>query len=152
MAITKFKRVIAGHKRIGLDSMGFIYFLEDNPRFADLAEVVFESAEKGHATIVSSVLATIEILTGYRKAKDIALEDELKQMLQDFPNIEIHDLDASLIDRVVDLRAKYNIKTPDAIHIATAIERMADIFLTNDSDLVKIKEIKIIYLGDYAEK
>lgn len=152
MEIAKFKKVLEKHKRIGLDSMGFIYFLEDNSNFANLAEIIFELAEKDEAVIISTVLAPIEVLTGYRKTKDSAAENEFIQMVQDFPNIEIYDLDFRMIERVVDLRAKYSIKTPDAIHIATAIENKADIFVTNDAALKKIKEIEIVCLKDYAGK
>lgn len=152
MGITKLKKVLEKHKRIGLDSMGFIYFLEDNSYFANLAEIIFELAEKDQTAVISSVLAPIEVLTGYRKTKDSAAENEFMQMVQDFPNIEIYDLDFRMIERVVDLRAKYSLKTPDAIHIATAIEHKADIFVTNDTVLKKIREIEIICLKDYAGK
>ncbi len=151
MAVDKFRQLISKYKRIGLDSAGFIYFLEDNHRFGVLSEVVFELAEKNKLVIISSILVLVEVLTGYRKANDDASEREFKQMMREFPNIETYDLNYNLIDRIIDLRTKYNIKTPDAIHIATAIENKADAFITNDKGLRKIKEIKVVYLKDYIE-
>lgn len=149
MAVAKFKQAISRYKRVGVDSMGFIYFLEDNPRFGALSEIVFEFAEHNKITIISSVLVLIEVLTGYRKANDEILEQEFKQMMREFPNIEVHNIDYKLIDKVVDLRTKYNIKTPDAIHLAAAIENQAEVFITNDKSLNKIKEIKIICFSDF---
>lgn len=58
-------------------------------------------------------------------------------------------MDKNLVNSVVDLRVNYNLKTPDAIHLATAIEHKADVFITNDKQLKKVKEIAILYLGDY---
>lgn len=149
MAVDKFKQVISKYKRVGLDSMEFIYFLEDNPQFGALSEVIFELAERNKITVISSILVLIEVLTGYHRANDKTSEQEFKQMMKEFPNIEVYDLDNNLINKVVNLRTKYNIKTPDAIHIATAIENKAEAFITNDKLLSKIKEIKIICLSDF---
>ncbi|GAG74921.1 unnamed protein product, partial [marine sediment metagenome] len=38
--------------------------------------------------------------------------------------------------------------TPDAIQIATSLEAKADIFITNDSTLKKISEIKVLLLSE----
>jgi len=50
------------------------------------------------------------------------------------------------------LRAKYSIRTPDAIQIAVGIIYAADTFLTNDSDLKKVKDISVVILEDFLEK
>lgn len=149
MEIEKFKKAISRFKRVAADSACFIYFLEDNPKFCDLAEPIFELAEKNRILVISSVLVLVEVLTGYRRAKDYSAENEFKQMLKDFPAIEIYEVSNKLVNRIVDLRIKYGIKTPDAIHLATAIEHKADVFVTNDRQLTKVKEIAILYLGDY---
>ena len=47
------------------------------------------------------------------------------------------------------LRAKYTIKTPDAIQIATGVLYGAAKYLTNDLDLKKIEEIKVLVLDDF---
>ena len=62
----------------------------------------------------------------------------------------MYEASNKLVDRIVDLRTKYGVKTPDAIHLATAIEHKADVFVTNDRQLKKVKEIVMLYLGDYA--
>ena len=38
----------------------------------------------------------------------------------------------TVLERAVDLRAQYNLKTPDAIHIATGILAGATVFVTRD--------------------
>jgi predicted nucleic acid-binding protein len=50
------------------------------------------------------------------------------------------------------LRAKYSIRTPDAIQIAVGILYGADKFLTNDPDLRRISEIEVLILDDFLEK
>ena len=46
-------------------------------------------------------------------------------------------------------KAKYHIRTPDSIQLATGIIHGAETFITNDLALKKINEIKIIVLDDY---
>jgi predicted nucleic acid-binding protein len=48
-----------------------------------------------------------------------------------------------VIERATDLRASYGFKTPDALHLASAIEEKADVFITGDSKLAKCKEIRV---------
>ena len=49
--------------------------------------------------------------------------------------------DRALIDRIVNLRAQYRLKLPDAIIAATAIERAA-ILITEDRQLQKLPAVK----------
>ena len=50
--------------------------------------------------------------------------------------------------RAAELRAKYNLKTPDALHVATALETHCQAFLTNDMGLKRITEIQILVLDE----
>ena len=40
----------------------------------------------------------------------------------------------------------YNLKTPDAIHLATALDFNAEQFITNDKTLQKVTDINVIVL------
>jgi predicted nucleic acid-binding protein len=46
--------------------------------------------------------------------------------------------------------AKYNVRVPDAIQIAAALETDAAAFLTNDNELKRVDEIPILTLADLA--
>lgn len=50
-----------------------------------------------------------------------------------------------------ELRAKYGIKTPDALFLATAILENANIFVTNDVRLKRIEEMNFLILGEYKQ-
>ena len=58
-------------------------------------------------------------------------------------NLQIIELTADVINLAADLRAKYPIKTPDALQIACALKSKADIFVTGDKRLTIIEEITI---------
>jgi predicted nucleic acid-binding protein len=48
-----------------------------------------------------------------------------------------------VLERATDLRARYGFKTPDAIHLATAIEEHVDLFLTGDTALARCREVQV---------
>ena len=56
------------------------------------------------------------------------------------------DLNRSVVDLATSLRAENNLKTPDALHLAAAIESNCSEFCTNDKHLLKIstQHIKVI--------
>lgn len=54
--------------------------------------------------------------------------------------------------RCAEVRARYRIRTPDALQIATALEKGAGVFLTNDADLPpKADGLQVIVLRDFLE-
>jgi len=51
-----------------------------------------------------------------------------------FSGVEISliEVTASVVELATAIRAKYNLKTPDALHYASAMEAGANVFLTGD--------------------
>ena len=55
--------------------------------------------------------------------------------------------------RAAHLRARYNIRLPDALQVAASISFGAQAFLTNDKRLSKLEElIDVIVMDDYLEE
>lgn len=53
------------------------------------------------------------------------------------------EVSSAVVERATDLRARYNLKTPDAIHYATAGETGATVFLTGDRALSRCTEVPV---------
>ena len=53
------------------------------------------------------------------------------------------EVDAAVIERATALRARYGLRTPDAIHLATAIEGRADLALTGDATWRRCVEVVV---------
>jgi predicted nucleic acid-binding protein len=53
-------------------------------------------------------------------------------------------VDLAIAERAAELRARYNLKTPDALQVATAIETGCNAFLTSDMRLKRITELRIL--------
>lgn len=140
--------VIEGSEKIGIDSMLFIYLLEDHPEFSDTVSSILKDVESGKMIGVTSVITQLEILVKPKKDHNLPAIEAYKSILSDFPNLEIVPVDNEIADIASTLRADYGIKTPDAIQVATSIKEECSVFVTNDLALKKIKEIKVLTLKD----
>jgi predicted nucleic acid-binding protein len=57
--------------------------------------------------------------------------------------VKLVNIGAPIIDGATELRAKFNLKTPDALHVASAIVSGASSFLTADAALERCKDIAV---------
>lgn len=55
-----------------------------------------------------------------------------------------------MIERAAELRAQHGFKTPDAIHLATALVQAADVFLTGDAGLTRCPGLQVVVLDPDA--
>ena len=68
------------------------------------------------------------------------------------PEIQLVKITADIIEKATELRANLNFKTPDAIHLASAIRIKASAFLTGDRSLARCGEISVEILGTVVGK
>jgi predicted nucleic acid-binding protein len=80
------------------------------------------------------------------------LVEEYQNILCNSPSIDIIDLTIEIAIKAATLRAKYGIKTPDSIQVATAINASSEYFLTNDIRLKAISEIEILILDEIVKE
>ena len=133
---------------IGLDTSPFIYFVEQNPLYVDLMREVFKRITKGDFQSCSSVITLTEVLVQPLRQNNQLLADEYRDLLFNGANFQLLSLTALVAETAAELRAKYNLRTPDALQIATALENGCDAFLCNDKDLKKVTELKILILDE----
>ena len=61
---------------------------------------------------------------------------------------EIVQLTRQVMDRAAEIRAEHGFRTPDAIHLAAAMETQCDVFLTNDRRLASFQGISVVLMDD----
>jgi len=148
------RRILFRGKRkthlIGLDTMVFIYHFEKNQRYFPITTSLLNSIESGRVNALTSIVSLIEILTGALRSKDKKLAEQYRLILTSFPNLQLLDLDQQIGSKAAELRANYDLKSPDAIQVATAIVSRADSFMTNDEGLKVVKEIEIVLLKEFC--
>jgi predicted nucleic acid-binding protein len=79
----------------------------------------------------------------------LPLREENAELLEDYEEFfsglpsGLISLDARVFEKTTDLRARYNFRTPDALHLAAAIVNECQLFLTNDAHLTRCTEIEV---------
>lgn len=132
----------------GLDTAPLIYYIEEHHRYLEFVESLFNAAESGRITIVTSTITMIEVLTQpYRVGHD-EIAKNYRESLQASQLIRMVPVTDQIADKSAVLRARYGLRTPDAIQIATAIVQNATVFVTNDKQFRTISEIEVVILED----
>lgn len=125
--------------RYYLDSAPIIYLIEQRQPFA--ASVRSKLAAVGTVHITSE-LARLECrVKPMRDGNSILLQD-----FDDYFNntiAEIVPLTRDVVDKATEIRAQFNFKTPDSLHLAAAVVSNCDVFLTNDHRLSRFTGIAI---------
>lgn len=123
----------AGPPSFALDTMVLIYHFEGHERFGPPASELLRAAEDGRCRLVVSLLARLELLVVPKRQGREDLCRRYRQLLESFPNLDVVPLDVAVVEIASDLRARHNLRTPDALHLATAVHRAADAFVTEDA-------------------
>ena len=135
--------------RVLLDTVALIYFLEENVRYSKKAEKIFGRIESGELQGVMANLVFAELLVPLYRSGDPQAAVGLSNRLINFRNLEIITLTTEISREAARLRADHGLRTPDAIHGATAIITQASGILTNDKRLkVLTQEGLSIWLFD----
>jgi len=115
--------------------MVFVYHFEANDLFGPGAGRLLRAAEDGRCRLVCSVVALLEVLVVPKRLGETVLCQRYREMFESFPNLSVLTLDARIAEIASDLRASHNVRTPDAIHLATALHAGAKAFVTQDGRL-----------------
>jgi predicted nucleic acid-binding protein len=137
---------------VGLDSAPFIYHFEEHPRYQALCAEVFNLMEVTAIQSVTSTVTLLEVLTQPLAKGNQELVVRYEQYLRFGPSLTLRSLDPDLALKAAQIRARYQIRTPDAIQLAAAIEFGARVFLTNDDRLRKVTEIEVIVLERWLQE
>lgn len=140
----RIEEALAGVSRLFLDTAPVIYFVERNPEFVDQVDPIFERLESEIRTVVGAVTVA-ECLVG-------ALRLGLTNLEQVYLNILTRE-DVLFVESTLEIareaarvRFQYNLQLPDALQIATAIAANCEAFLTNDAQLQRVTELRVLVM------
>ena len=144
------KRLIEGHSRIMFDTAPIIYFIEEHEDFGKITDEIFSMMKddaRYHA--FSSVITIIEVLTQPIKQSRMDIVKKYRKFFFNSSNFAIYSIDQGIAEKAAELRAKYGIKTPDAIQFAVGLANNGTLFVTNDMDLKRVTDIDVLVLNEY---
>jgi predicted nucleic acid-binding protein len=135
---------------VAVDSMIFIYAFEQHSTYLPFVKSFFQSLEKGDFRALTSTITIAECLVLPYRQKDYALAAQYLVLFRNFPHLSALAVTGEIAERAASLRAQHNLKTPDAIQLATALLSDARFFLTNDEALPSIEGIHTLLLSRMA--
>ncbi|MEO6590359.1 MAG: PIN domain-containing protein [Pyrinomonadaceae bacterium] len=133
---------------VAFDTAPVIYFVEANPVYDALVIEIFQRIDIGKITGLTSVISLCEVLVHPIRNQNQILKQRYFDILLNSSNFITNTITAKIAETAAELRAKYNLRTPDALQIASALENGCDAFLCNDSGLNRVTEIKILILDE----
>ena len=143
---------LRGVTRIGLDSSAFIDYGEAAPPSIKALTRIFDRLDAGTLTGVASTLVLTEVLAyargksvtpGVTSVADAEAEEKHGALLA---VVQLVPVSESVARLAADLRGRYGLRTPDAVHLASALEAGAQAFVTSDAaDFLRASgEIRVI--------
>ena len=135
--------------RLLFDTVALIYYFEEHRKYGRQAEELVRLVEKGKVSALVSTLLLAELLVmPYRQGR-AEMAKQLVAELTAFPNLEVLPVDILVASEAARLQASYGLRTPDAMHAATALTAQVDLFITNDHQLRCLEKEKIrVWLFD----
>ncbi|MDZ7266477.1 MAG: PIN domain-containing protein [candidate division KSB1 bacterium] len=144
----KLDAALVGVKNLGLDTAPVIYFIEKHRKYDALVTEIFQRIDRGALVGITSVVTFTEVLLQPVKKGDTRLQQEYSELLLNSAHFDTIPIDAGISQRAAILRAAYNLRTPDALQIATALEFNCQAFLTNDKQLKRVTELQVLVLDE----
>lgn len=139
---------LKGH-RICIDTAPIIYYIEKNNKYISLVKPIFLGIDSKEIDAITSTVTLLEVLVHPLKISNDELAKQYREILLYSGGLTTYEIDHQISEKAAQLRGKYSIKTPDALQISVGILYGAEKFLTNDPDLKKVTEIKILILDEY---
>jgi predicted nucleic acid-binding protein len=131
---------------VGLDTAPLIYFIERHSVYAPRLRPFFAAAERQEFQLLTSLVTLIEVLIIPLRTGRNDLVREYRDILLRSPSLKTVPLTVEIAEEAAPLRASHNVRTPDAIHLATARTGGASWFLTNDVGFPALPGISMLVL------
>lgn len=99
---------------------------------------------------ITSILTLLETGVKPLRLGRPEVADAYEALLQDVTNLTVVNLDSRAARIGAELRAAYDLRTPDALQIAACLVHGAEAFVTNDRRLRRVKALDVVVLDDFV--
>jgi predicted nucleic acid-binding protein len=139
---------LPGSGLVYADAQIAIYSVDRHPVYAPLCDPLWRAAQSGTFTVVSSELTLMETLVGPLRNSDGTLATR-RESLWDQASTRLLPITRDVLREAARLRAALPpLRTPDAIHAATALLHGCALFVTNDYGFRHVPGLPLAMLDD----
>lgn len=129
-----------------LDACILIYTLDHVPPYADLLAPFWSQVALGRLICFTSELSLLETLVKPLQLADRELQRYYLDFLTNNDSLQVFPITKEILIEAAQLRANTGLKTPDAIHMATAMGYAADLILSNDTGWQRVAGAPLLLL------
>ena len=140
-----------GRGPVGVDTVVFIYFIEEHVQFLPVLEPLFKEVAGGRRELVTSALTLLEVLVVPYRSGDLLLAGRYEALLTQSRGVRVAEISREHLRAAAQLRAATGVKTPDSLQLVAALAAGCSTFLTNDRDLPNIPSLRILQLPSYVK-
>lgn len=133
---------------VSCDTAPIIYYIETNPAFIKFVDPFFNALDQGKFQLITSTITLLEVLIHPLRHGNTALAQQYELLLHNTHNVQLVTVSSVIAQTAARIRATYNLRTPDAIQVATAIEQGSTFFVTNDPIFKRVPDIHVIVLDE----
>ena len=131
-----------------VDAQAVIYSVEKHPVYAPLLRSLWVAVHSGAVEVVTSELTELEVLVAPLRAGDTALVGRYDRFFG-LPGVRLVPVSRPVLREAARHRAATRkLKTPDAIHLATALQHRCVQFVTNDLAFRAATGVPVVVLDD----
>lgn len=125
-----------------LDANIVIYYVERNPVWEPKVTARLTAAAVAGDSLAVSEAALLECLVGPFQSGDSGRLSDYQKFFGS-PSAQMLEVTTAVWQRAARLRAAFNLKPLDSIHLASAVEYGCGLFLTNDAPLARCTAIAV---------
>jgi predicted nucleic acid-binding protein len=140
-----------GPGAVAVDTAVFIYLIEEHAKYLPLVLPLFEEADQGRRTLITSALTLLEVLVLPYRRLNVRLARRYERLLTRSRGVRMVDITGEQLHVAAQLRALSGVRTPDALQLACALAHNCRTFVTNDRDLPPIPEVRVVQLSAYVK-
>jgi len=139
---------LPGSDSVYVDANALIYRVENIQPYLAAMPPLWHALDAGTQTVVTSELSLLELLVKPVQQGNVLLQQLFEGILYGTPGFTCLPMTRQILATAAHLRATTSLKTPDAIHAATALLAGCTLFVTNDSAFRRVPNLNVVILSD----
>jgi len=144
--------IVPAEGTVYLDANCIIYRVERIEPYISKLLPVFEAAQTGRIRLATSEISLVECLVAPVRKQDRDIEERFRSVLCRSRELQTTSISTAILERAIRIRAEHGLRTPDAIHAATAEELGVNACYTNDPIFKRVTGLPVQVLSESLEE
>lgn len=132
-----------------LDANVFIYALEGYSQFKSRVAALLTAIDRHDIEAVTSELTVAEVLVKPFRDRHAEQQAAYQRILQTTPTFHMVPVSRDILVTAAQLRGRFAVKLPDAIHAATSQQCRCSTFLTNDARFKTMSDLPVVLFSEW---